>query len=73
MLSGSFIPIETFDENVRKIAYLMPSTWMVSGLKEVVINGGGAVSILINCMVILLYALAFFMIGSRTFIISSEK
>lgn len=47
MLSGSFIPIETFDESVRKIAYLMPSTWMVSGLKEVVINGGGAVSVII--------------------------
>jgi|GEM_PF-5055182 len=73
MLSGSFVPIEAFDESVRKIAYLMPSTWMVSGLKEVVINGGGAASILINCMVILLYAVVFFMIGSRTFIISSEK
>lgn len=73
MLSGSFIPVETFDESVRKISYLMPSTWMVSGLKEVVINGCGAVSILTNCMVILLYALVFFMIGSRTFIISSEK
>lgn len=73
MLSGSFVPIETFDESVRKIAYLMPSTWMVNGLKEVVINGGGVTSIFTNCMVMLLYALVFFMIGSRTFIISSEK
>lgn len=73
MLSGSFVPIETLNESVRKIAYLMPSTWMVSGLKEIVINGGSAASILTNCMVMLLYALVFFMIGSRTFIISSEK
>lgn len=73
MISGSFVPIETFSESVRKIAYLMPTTWMVSGLKDIVVDGENLSGIFINCVVMILYSIVFFIIGSRTFMISSEK
>lgn len=66
MLGGCFFPAEMFTENVRKFSYLMPQTWILTGLKELAVKGNGIESIALNCGVMLLIGGVFFIAGARS-------
>ncbi len=63
-LSGAFFPLEMMPEGLRTIAYALPLTYMVEGLKDTMVYGNET-SALINLGVILVLGVTFFIAASR--------
>jgi ABC-2 type transport system permease protein len=63
MMGGCWYPIELFPTVVQSIVKILPTTWAMQGLLDLVLRGGGLMDILPEAGVLLAFAAIFFSIG----------
>jgi ABC-2 type transport system permease protein len=63
MMGGCWYPIELFPAVVQSIVRILPTTWAMQGLLDLVLRSGGLVDILPEAGVLLGFAAIFFSIG----------
>lgn len=63
MMGGCWYPIELFPTVVQNIVRILPTTWAMQGLLDLVLRGGGLMDILPEAVVLLAFAAVFFSIG----------
>ncbi len=67
LLGGCWFPMEIFPPAVQQVVKILPTTWAMQGLTDLVIRGQTAIDILPIAGVLLLFAVLFFVIGVRRF------
>ncbi|MDD5371409.1 MAG: ABC transporter permease, partial [Anaerolineaceae bacterium] len=67
LLGGCWYPIELFPQFVRTAVKVLPTTWAMQGLLDLVLRGQGLVEILPVAGVLLVFALVFFAVGVLRF------
>jgi ABC-2 type transport system permease protein len=63
LLGGCWYPLELFPTTVRNIVHVLPTTWAMQGLLDILLRGGGVSVILPSAAVLGGFALVFFSIG----------
>lgn len=63
LMGGCWYPLELFPSTVQTIVKILPTTWAMQGLLDLVLRGQGLVSILPEAGVLLGFAAVFFAIG----------
>lgn len=63
LLGGCWYPLELFPEAARTVVHILPTTWAMQGLLDLVLRGRGLVDILPEAGVLLGFAAVFFVIG----------
>ncbi|MCA9950509.1 MAG: ABC transporter permease [Anaerolineales bacterium] len=63
LLGGCWFPIELFPPTVQQAVKILPTTWAMAGLTDLVVRGQSGIEILPIAAVLLLFALLFFTIG----------
>jgi ABC-2 type transport system permease protein len=63
LLGGCWYPLELFPEVVRQVVKVLPTTWAMNGLLDLLLRGQGVLGILPEAGVLLGFALVFFIIG----------
>jgi len=63
LLGGCWYPIELFPAMVRNIVKVLPTTWAMQGMLDILLRGQGVVGILPVAGVLLGFAAVFFVIG----------
>jgi ABC-2 type transport system permease protein len=61
-ISGVFFPIQCMPIYIKKVAEILPLTYSVSALRDVIIKGGGYFDIINALIALLLYGLLFFLL-----------
>jgi len=59
-LGGAWVPIEMLGETVQKVSKFTPVSWIMSGYKEILIQGAGLNDILLNILILIGFSLLFF-------------
>jgi ABC-2 type transport system permease protein len=67
LLGGCWYPLEMFPQVVQNIVKILPTTWAMRGLLDIVLRGQGLVSILPDAGILLGFAAVFFGIGVLRF------
>ncbi len=67
LLGGCWYPLELFPAAAQNIVKILPTTWAMQGLLDIVLRGGGLVDILPESAVLLGFAGMFFTIGVMRF------
>lgn len=67
MLGGCWYPIELFPPAVQSAARILPTTWAMQGLLDLVVRGQGVSAILPAAGVLLGFAIVFFIVGILRF------
>jgi len=67
LMGGCWYPIELFPSIVQTTVKILPTTWAMQGLLDLVLRGGGLMDILPETGVLLLFALFFFSLGTWRF------
>jgi ABC-2 type transport system permease protein len=67
LLGGCWYPIELFPQFVRTAVKVLPTTWAMQGLLDLVLRGQGWVEILPVAGVLMVFALVFFEVGVMRF------
>lgn len=67
LLGGCWYPLELFPAVVQNIVKILPTTWAMQGLLDLVLRGGGLTDILLEASVLLGFAIVFFSIGVARF------
>jgi ABC-2 type transport system permease protein len=67
LLGGCWYPLEMFPQVVQNIVKILPTTWAMRGLLDIVLRGQGLVSILPDAGILLVFAAVFFGIGVLRF------
>ena len=67
LLGGCWYPLELFPAVVQNIVKILPTTWAMQGLLDLVLRGGGLADILPESAVLLGFAGVFFTIGVMRF------
>jgi ABC-2 type transport system permease protein len=67
LLGGCWYPIEMFPQFVRQAVKILPTTWAMQGLLDIVLRSRGLVYILPTAGVLLGFAAVFFAFGIRHF------
>ena len=67
LLGGCWYPLELFPLAVRSAVKVLPTTWAMQGLLEIVLRGGGVSAILPEAGVLLGFAALFFCVGILRF------
>lgn len=67
LLGGCWYPIEFFPTVVQSLVKILPTTWAMQGLLDLVVRGGGILNILPEAAVLLGFAAVFFSIGVLRF------
>lgn len=67
LLGGCWYPLELFPQAVQTAVKMLPTTWAMKGLLEIVLRGGGVTAILPEAGVLLGFAVVFFTIGVLRF------
>ena len=67
LMGGCWYPLELFPPVVQNIVRILPTTWAMQGLLDLVLRGGGLVDILPEAGVLLGFAAIFFSIGIMRF------
>jgi ABC-2 type transport system permease protein len=67
MLGGCMWPLEVFPPTVRTIVHILPTTWAMRGMTDLVMRGEGLTGIWPEIAVLLGFAAVFFLIGVRRF------
>jgi ABC-2 type transport system permease protein len=62
-LGGCWYPLELFPEAVRTVVHILPTTWAMQGLLDLVLRGRGLFDILPEAGVLLGFAAVFFVVG----------
>jgi ABC-2 type transport system permease protein len=63
LLGGCWYPIELFPQIVRTVVKVLPTSWAMQGLLDIVVRGQGLVAVLPVVGVLLIFAAVFFSIG----------
>ena len=63
LLGGCWYPIELFPAVMQNIVKILPTTWAMKGMREILMRGQGVVGILPEVGVLLGFAALFFVIG----------
>ena len=63
LLGGCWYPVELFPEVVRNIVKVLPTTWAMQGMLDILLRGQGVGGILPEAGVLLSFAAVFFVIG----------
>jgi len=64
-LGGAWWQLEVTPPLYQKIVQILPSTWAMKGFNEVIVKGGGPMDVLPISMVLLGFAVVFFIVGVR--------
>ena len=67
LMGGCWYPIELFPAVVQTIVKILPTTWAMQGLLDLVLRGGGLMDILPEAGVLLGFATIFFAVGVMRF------
>jgi len=67
LLGGCWYPLELFPAAVQTAVKVLPTTWAMNGLLEILLRGGGLVNVLPFAGVLLAFAALFFTIGIARF------
>jgi ABC-2 type transport system permease protein len=67
LLGGCWYPLEMFPQAVQNAVKILPTTWAMRGLLDIVLRGQGLGAILPEAGVLLIFAAVFFGIGIRRF------
>ncbi|MDL1940815.1 hypothetical protein FBQ99_00550 [Chloroflexi bacterium CFX2] len=67
LLGGCWYPLELFPAAAQTIVKILPTTWAMQGLLDLVLRGGGLVDILPEAGVLLGFAAVFFAVGVARF------
>lgn len=67
LMGGCWYPLELFPATVQNIVKILPTTWAMQGLLDLVLRNGGLVQILPEAGVLLGFAAVFFTIGVMRF------
>ena len=67
LLGGCWFPLEFFPPTAQTIARLLPTSWAMEGLTDLVTRGQALPQILPEAGVLMLFAILFFIIGVRRF------
>jgi ABC-2 type transport system permease protein len=63
LMGGCWYPMELFPSTVQNIVKILPTTWAMQGMLDLVLRGGGLQEILPEAGVLLGFAVIFFSIG----------
>jgi ABC-2 type transport system permease protein len=63
LLAGCWYPIELFPQFVRSAVRVLPTTWAMQGLLDIVLRGQGVAGVLPEAGVLLAFAALFFVVG----------
>jgi ABC-2 type transport system permease protein len=63
LLGGCWYPIELFPQFVRSAVLVLPTSWAMQGMLNIVLRGQGLTGILPQAGVLMVFALVFFAIG----------
>jgi ABC-2 type transport system permease protein len=63
LLGGCWYPLELFPPVAQQIAHILPTTWAMQGLLDIVMRGGGVQDIALEACVLTLFAVIFFVVG----------
>ncbi|MBS4016274.1 MAG: ABC transporter permease, partial [Candidatus Latescibacteria bacterium] len=63
LLGGCWYPLELFPAAVQNIVKMLPTTWAMQGMLDLVLRNGGLVEILPEAGVLLGFAVVFFGVG----------
>jgi linearmycin/streptolysin S transport system permease protein len=63
LLGGCWYPLELFPPAIQNIVKILPTTWAMQGMLDLVLRGGGLQDILPEAAVLLLFAMIFFSVG----------
>jgi linearmycin/streptolysin S transport system permease protein len=63
LLGGCWYPLELFPPAVQTMVKILPTTWAMRGLLDIVLRGQGLTAILPEAGVLLVFAFLFFVIG----------
>ena len=64
LLGGCWFPIELFPPAVQTAVHVLPTTWAMQGLSDLVLRGADVVQILPETAVLTGFAILFFVVGS---------
>jgi ABC-2 type transport system permease protein len=67
LMGGCWYPLELFPETVQNIVKVLPTTWAMQGMLDLVLRGGGLINILPEAGVLLGFAGVFFVVGVMRF------
>lgn len=67
LLGGCWYPIEAFPDTVATIVHVLPTTWAMQGLTDIVMRGQGLAGIALEAAVLIGFAILFFIIGILRF------
>jgi ABC-2 type transport system permease protein len=65
LMGGCWWPMELFPETVKTAVKILPTTWTMNGLTDLITRGAATADILPNVGVLLVFTLVFFVIGIR--------
>jgi ABC-2 type transport system permease protein len=63
LLGGCWYPIELFPGAIRTAVQILPTTWAMKGMLDILLRGEGLVAVLPNAVVLFGFAAVFFIIG----------
>lgn len=63
LLGGCWYPIELFPDVVRNAVKILPTTWAMQGMTDMLLRGQGVEGILLEAGVLLGFAVVFFVVG----------
>jgi ABC-2 type transport system permease protein len=63
LLGGCWYPLEMFPQTLQSLVRVLPTTWAMRGLLEIVLRGQGLAAILPDAGILLAFAAVFFGIG----------
>jgi ABC-2 type transport system permease protein len=67
LLGGCWYPLELFPTTVQKIVQILPTTWAMAGMNDIVLRGQGLAAVLPEAAVLLGFAGLFFTVGVLRF------
>jgi ABC-2 type transport system permease protein len=63
LLGGCWYPLEMFPQTVQNVVKILPTTWAMRGLLDIVLRGQGLMAVLPDAGILLGFAVVFFGIG----------
>ncbi len=63
LMGGCWYPLELFPPAIQNLVKILPTTWAMQGMLDLVLRGGGLPDILPEAAVLLLFAVIFFSVG----------
>jgi ABC-2 type transport system permease protein len=67
LMGGCWYPLELFPPVIQNLVKILPTTWAMQGMLDLVLRGGGLQDILPETAVLLVFAIIFFSVGVRRF------